>query len=316
MLLLITFLQKNKLLPCCMALSVFTLSLSAQAMSFQKSINRLQAPVMVTDVLQLQASERDLWPNDVLNTEWPESLQGWVTQEQVVEWAKTKGVTTESLTWKGIKKSWLQWCYPVSLTDSQAMISQEIQSSLPGYLILNSLQVDERTIPCIEEQAKGVRVVNVSTPGHEGIEVQLSIETSSGTYDAAAQYDAQFSAKALKLNAKAAMNTPLNKLDLSHVRVPWRGDKLITESELEKYQLVKQLSKGYLLSHRDVIPIPLVAQGEWVKVTLSHGAIQISTQGVAMSSGNHGEEISVKVQDSPRTSKATVVAKGVVNVSV
>ncbi len=289
---------------------------SANAVGFHRSIYRLQMPINVADVLLFNTQEKSELPPELLSQPWPETMHGWVDQKQVSSWLSKFHEQPSTFHWTGVKKAWVKWCYLLPVADWEVKSQEKIHRALPQYLTAKTLNLDVSSLPCLSSPVSSVQINSVMEPRPSHIRVQLLVETSEGIQEHIVQFNASLVATGLQLMERAENGSHVRQLELINKSIPWRGQKLLTRSEINDFQLSRQRNEGAVLTHRDVTPIPLVAQGQQVKVNLLHGAIQISTEARALAAGNLGEEINIKVQNSPKISKAIIVAKGVVNVSV
>lgn len=282
------------------------------SIGFKASINRLQMPVQVGDVLKGEI------PLQQRTKHWPESLQGWVTRGQI-----SQALAFDVKHWQGVKKAWVEWCYPLRLSAYQAVLTQTVKAGIDDYLTLDALSLEsavqgaqtEQTI-CTQSKVERLSATLMLPVKADKVTLMLQLFTQHNVEKQRITLPAQFSANALQLNEFAKKGTPLTQLAWRSVNQPWRGEDLLTQSELSQRKLKKTLPENALLTLRNTEVMPLVEQGQVVKVRLQHGAIRIETQAHAMGDAELGEEVSIKVEDSPKISKGTVVAKGVVNVSV
>ncbi len=72
------------------------------------------------------------------------------------------------------------------------------------------------------------------------------------------------------------------------------GDPLVTKSQAVGQQASRELKPGTVLNARMLDPVELVKSGQFVTITVSHGAVSIKTVARAMESGSLGQTIKVK----------------------
>ena len=72
------------------------------------------------------------------------------------------------------------------------------------------------------------------------------------------------------------------------------GDPLVTKGQAVGQQASRELKPGTVLNARMLDPVELVKSGQFVTITVSHGAVSIKTVARAMESGSLGQTIKVK----------------------
>ena len=315
--LLLTFLQLcyKKAIPS-LLVACFFVSAFSQAASFQRSVNRLHIPANLTDVVHFSEAELQQLPPEVQALLWPEQLHGWVERAHIETWLSESLNQPIHLQWQGVRKAWVQRCFPLEFNHFSDELNNKIHQTLPEYLQVESVALNSGSIPCIDSPFSSVQVNQIAGYRPNQIKATLMLNTAKGAQEIEANLEAVINAKGLRTLQNAEKGTHAIELDLEMVLIPWKGEAMLTKQALDNKQLAKTLNKGALLTQSNVSLIPLVAQGEKVKVQLAHGSIHISTHARALTAGDLGDEINIQVKDSPRVSKAIVIAKGVVNVSV
>lgn len=278
--------------------------------AFRHTKLELHYPFQSEDALQI--------PEGVeFSAMWPEQLSGWVSSEQVLNWLHQQGVT-QNLTWKGAKKIWVQLCYGPDVKQ----VMQGVRAQLSQALKVQGLKLDSVTVanssfePCYRHKVSSSRASAVTLVSSRWFKFRLEHSLENGAIlreQPMLAYQALVNAAVAKRNLAA--KHLLTADDLKYQWMPWTGLEWQAQwqhnSELvQKVKAGETLVEGVLQRVFDVMP------GQKIKVRLKHGAIQIESRAVAKERGNKGQWINILVEGSNKLSRALVMEKGVVHVSV
>lgn len=288
-------------------------SVESEAISFKKSVNRLTAPVMIGDVISF--GEKQV--HEIV--QWPEELRGWVSQSQVSDWAVENDIGWSTKNWTGPAKVWIEWCFVADENTLSALIRTEVVSLLNEKKLqlksLNNLSVKD--LPCASDAIVKHKILEAKIVTSNVIEVDVEITLKGNRKEVKTlpvKYSAIINALRLKNSSPKFLALSINQFIPEHV--VWTGRELSADKSLENMRLVKSLKEKTILKESHIERVPDIPVGQKVKVVVVNGAVNVATKGHAVTSGNIGEKIKVRVTGTNIASDALVVAKGVVNVSV
>lgn len=295
----------------CVLLTMMPL-LPLKAAEFKHSVNRLSAPVLVADVLRLPAD------SPVAELAWPEHLHGWVSQQDITQWLAKEGNEKQLGDWQGSRKAWVEWCYEMDFDHINAGIeaAHKIAGELENVQV-NDIRFAKQAMPCFSHKIVNVAWSDFSIRNHESATIRGEFLLANGTKKMTQiDFEARVLASVFVLQEAATKQTAWSALELVQTLHPWRANQVFPSAKFSSYRLTKSLRKGQVISFGDLELIPDVSAGEEVKVQVKHGSITISTKAKVMTSGNVGDMVKVKIENSGTLSDAIVLAKGVVNVAV
>lgn len=284
----------------------------AQSMGFVASVNRLQAPVTMADVITGL-------PTDLQAAPWPSHWQGWVKSDDVSKWLLSNNPSIDrAYEWKDKRQQvWVEWCYPVAKTQLLPKVQQSAQAFLAQQQVtVQKVQISDKQLPCLSAKVSSVRVNNTQSVSGSRLKQQLTLTLEDGqSHQHYLHLDIQGQIQVAVLTQAGQQHQALSRLDYRIETQAWNGQQWGANAQ-SPLRLKKGLAAGHTLLRRDLQSIPDVNSGQWVKVQLQHGSVSINTKGKAMASGTIGQWVAVQVEGSSRTLSAQIIAKGVVNVSV
>lgn len=291
------------------------LVMAQEVMKFKAPVIRDSAPILLGDVVVSEGLS-----SEALAIPLPNEMQGWVTQERIGAWLQHRLSLAQAPQWKGTKKVWLDACHIVDEKQFMVPLKRALAAEVAPLELqihkLNFKEKDRKTL-CFNEVVSAINITEIKPLRGINVRTKLSLEFASGhVVDKTMFFELDAMIETLVSQSELASGTPLRMSMFSSSMRPWKGEVPLHHTQLDGLKLTKRLSTGNELSDKHVASIEMVESGQTVKVNVQHGAISIQTKGLAVSSGNHGDWIKVRVEGSRVVSQAKVVAKGVVNVSV
>ncbi|WP_199611749.1 flagellar basal body P-ring formation chaperone FlgA [Flocculibacter collagenilyticus] len=284
-------------------------SWSLHALSFKKPINRLVAPVYVSDIVKTNEI------NKLDGVLWPASMQGWVSSDDVKAIIGKHSKKIDLTRWQGVKKAWVEWCYPLDISESNKKLNMEVERLLAEkkLKLLNGLRINNSDIPCSKSPTKNTEWISAQLLNHKIIRAKLSTDAQE-TYVFDLPFEA--SVQAYMLKSSGNKGSDLSSLNMYLTNVRWTGKEVTDLFDIRNKHLMRNVTAGEVIKISDLAETLAVNAGDKIKVRLMHNSIAIETSGKAITSGRIGETIKVKISNSNKAIDASVIEKGAVNVSV
>lgn len=291
-------------------------SLHLYAIEFVKPIIRLKAPVYLSDVVRVEKYESSRLEHILV----PFELQGWITQQSIDDVLREH--TPELVQpWTGRSRVWFEQCYQPNVVNFNQKVEKEISNFLRNkkLFLIEAEKISSTEIPCIQNRlaSEDVVITDLELLNHNTIKgtVKLNmVNNETFSQKLIWRFDAEI--EGIVLAEKAIRNSGLDTLNVSTKRVRWTNKELTLADMNSTYQLKKNLPRNTTLKLSHIRVISDVEVGNVLKVIVVNGPVEVTAIAKAVTAGNIGDNIKIKVQNSKTISQATIIAKGVVHVSV
>jgi hypothetical protein len=286
------------------------------AIEFVKPIIRLKAPVYLSDVVRVDKYESSRLDHILV----PFELQGWITQQSIDDVLREH--TPELVEpWTGRSRVWFEQCYQPNVVNFNQKVEKETSNFLRNkkLFLIEAEKISSTEIPCIQNRlaSEDVVITDLELLNHNTIKgtVKLNmVNNETFSQKLIWRFDAEI--EGVVLTEKAIRNSGLDTLKVSTKRVRWTNKELTLADMNSTYQLKKNLPRNTTLKLSHIRVISDVEVGNVLKVIVVNGPVEVTAIAKAVTAGNIGDNIKIKVQNSKTISQATIIAKGVVHVSV
>jgi flagella basal body P-ring formation protein FlgA len=244
-------------------------------------------------------------------------MKGWVSESQVKQWLSSIQFDDKPIEMNGFKRVWIEWCYPADLNASLAEAKRQIQDLLTDKVQLVNIETDSNQKACFDQgttKLEWLSFEKVRGTRYAG-KLQFQFEQAK-SIERTFYFEVDATVDAIALKSKGRRQQPLSQLKVKAKRVSWSGDELLDRETMSGYQLKKTLPRNTVLKISHFNAVDDVPKGQVVKVKVNYGAIVINTKGTAITAGNVGQRIKVRVDGSNEMSEGQIIEKGVVHVSV
>jgi len=292
---------------------LFVISLPLQAGQFKASVMRLDSPVTLGDILEFEGSDEQK-ALDVT-----ELANGWVSIDDIQVLLSKQNTTLDRANWKGPRKVWLQSCYRSDVS----AFSQKVTDAVGTQLLRHNVTLVEIESPktleseCFSHQIVDVKIDSVSEISPTRLRIDIGIIDATGTSIA----------KPLHLNFLSSVSAwvahetipghqQLDSTMFKVEQVTWTGEEVHSTTPLNGLLSKKAIKSDKALTRSDITPQMPVNRGDKVKIIVTSGAVEISTNGHAMNAADIGDSVKVRVEGSNTLTNAEVIGKGIVNVNV
>lgn len=190
-----------------------------------------------------------------------------------------------------------------------AMVESDIEiriSNLDSRLRLNHCDSDLETT--IKESNYGTKNVSVKVHCPSGSRWTIYVPVSLDIYD-----DVAISTRNLRrgdLVTSADFN--FKRANTSQLTASYLDDpRAIIGKEVRR-----SIRSGSVIKHQDLQAPDLVSKGDIVVVTVASGALEVRTEGTALTNGHLGEQIQIRNTRSKRTVDARVTGRGTAEITL
>jgi hypothetical protein len=276
----------------------------------------LKAPVYLSDVVRVDKYESSRLDHILV----PFELQGWITQQSIDDVLREH--TPELVEpWTGRSRVWFEQCYQPNVVNFNQKVEKETSNFLRNkkLFLIEAEKISSTEIPCIQNRlaSEDVVITDLELLNHNTIKgtVKLNmVNNETFSQKLIWRFDAEI--EGVVLTEKAIRNSGLDTLKVSTKRVRWTNKELTLADMNSTYQLKKNLPRNTTLKLSHIRVISDVEVGNVLKVIVVNGPVEVTAIAKAVTAGNIGDNIKIKVQNSKTISQATIIAKGVVHVSV
>ena len=274
---------------------------------------RLDSPFTLGDILEFEGNDEQkaLEINDLAN--------GWVSIDDIQAWLSKQNTTLDLTNWKGPQKVWVQFCY----RSDTAALSQKISDVVATQLLKRNVTLVEIESPktlaseCFSHKIVDIQIDSVSEISPTRLRVDLVLTDRSGNSSTKhLLLNILGSVSAWVAQEKIPSDKTLNSSMFKAEQVTWTGEEIHSTTSLTGLLSRKTINSDKTLVRSDVIPRMPVNRGDKVKIIVTSGAVEISTNGHAMNAADIGDSVQVRVEGSNTLTNAEVIGKGIVNVDV